>query len=66
LLRHAQQLWAPGNGALGRLADYKVDTYWTETGSKDANISADVKGGGVLKSGLKRKRPGTRLSPPLS
>jgi beta-lactamase superfamily II metal-dependent hydrolase len=45
----------PEDGALGRLADYKVDTYWTETGSKDASNQADVKGGVVLKSGLKPK-----------
>jgi hypothetical protein len=32
-----------------------VDTYWTETGSKDASNQADVKGGVVLKSGLKPK-----------
>ena len=45
----------PEDGALGRLAEYKVDTYWTETGSKNADNLADVKGGGVLKSGLKPK-----------
>jgi beta-lactamase superfamily II metal-dependent hydrolase len=45
----------PEDGALDRLADYKVDTYWTETGSQDANNLADVKGGVLLKSGSKPK-----------
>lgn len=45
----------PEDGALGRLADYKVDTYWTETGSKNADNLADVKGGVLLKNGSKPK-----------
>jgi beta-lactamase superfamily II metal-dependent hydrolase len=45
----------PEDEALSRLADYKVDTYWTETGSKNADNLADVKGGVVLKNGSKPK-----------
>ena len=45
----------PEDGALNRLADYKVDTYWTETGSKDASNLGEVKGGVALKSGLNPK-----------
>ena len=45
----------PEDGALGRLAAYKVDTYWTETGSKYSSDPADTKGGVVLKSGSKPK-----------
>ena len=45
----------PEAEALDRLADYKVDTYWTETGSMDADNPADAKGAVVLKSGSKPK-----------
>jgi beta-lactamase superfamily II metal-dependent hydrolase len=45
----------PEDEALSRLADYKVDTYWTETGSKNADNLADVKGGVLLKNGSKPK-----------